>query len=258
MSGIQENIGSMSSLFLSGLDDTNFKLTAINTDMKDEATNYVIERSSDNIAANLEMLIKSFGTNGSPDEVPFQKAIDFILSNDGESFFAKGASKEIIIVTDEEDQSLMHIEQIKIVLIKNKITVNAIANNQNLNSDCSYTTGEDTIIQDIVWATGGTFIDLCKVDKSILGNKYLELAKLIADRATPPDFKEFPIKSFPLPTITNLDSIKVFYGSQIVPRGFSSTGWIINEQTNSLLFGDSIKLMNQPIDTKLTIQYDIR
>jgi hypothetical protein len=113
----------------------------------------------------------------------------------------------------------------------------------------------DNKLEEISRLTNGLLIELCS-SKEQLANKYALLAKNIVQRAIKRGHKAIPLNKLELANKVDLDSIKVFYGTQIIPKGMAQTGWIFDEKNNTILFGSQIHLSNQPSGTKFTIQYD--
>jgi hypothetical protein len=161
------------------------------------------------------------------------------------------------MLTDEADQSFETADDILTDLKSRKTTVNAIVPLDRNNHDCAYYDSHtNTKIEDFVTLTNGNLIELCQNTKTF-EKDYSKLAKAIVRRANISDVDALPIKKYELPQNVDIDSVKVFYGTQIFRRGFLKTGWIYDETSNTILLNDNVTISSQLPGTKFTIQFDI-
>jgi hypothetical protein len=255
MQAHQNALANISNVFISELNDIDFKITGFNTTQDSDFSNYLITRHLQEPTNVLQEMISSFGVNGSASEVPFQRVMDFSHSETGKMFFRDSSTKEVIILSDEDDQTRLPLEDIDSFITSHKLTVSAVTTIYQ-NSNCGFSSSDDRTIN-IVQSSGGSLIDICEEDESVYKNEYQKLAMEISKRAKKNSPARMPIKSFKLNRDVDLDSIKVYFGSQILKKGHVNTGWVIDENNESLLFGDRIKLSQQPLNTKLTIEYKL-
>lgn len=256
MHSIQQTIGQLGGYFLNQIFAVDFNITAISTDEADTYSSYVLDRRIPNPSSRLHEMITSFGVNGSANERPFTTLVRFYNSPEGSDFFREGSSKEIIIITDEDDQSLESLEFMNKFTADHKMTVNSIALKAP-SFDCSLNRGaySEKIIT-LTRYTGGNFIDLCSNEEELItGLK--ELGIKIAKRSNILQSPSMPIELYVLPENVVIDTVKIYYGSQIIPRGLLKTGWVYDEAEHKILFGKKIQLTSQPEDTKLTIEFEI-
>lgn len=253
----QETLSKFSKAFMSELNNIDFKITAISADKDDSLNNLVIDNRTINPTIELEELIIDFGNMGSADEVPFFNIKRFITQPEGIDFLRPHSNLEIIMLTDEPDQSIETANDILTDLKSRKITVNAIVPLDRSNRDCAYSHSYDnTKIEDFVTLTNGNLIELCQSTKTF-EKDYSDLARSIVSRANVSDIDALPIKKYELPKNVDLDSVKVFYGTQIFRRGFLHTGWIYDEASNTILLNDNVEISTQAAGTKFTIQFDV-
>lgn len=253
----QEILSKFSKAFMSELKNINFKITAISTDKDDSLKNLVIDNRAANPTLQLEELISDFGNIGSADEVPFFNIKRFITQSEGIDFLRAHANLEIIMLTDETDQSDETANDILTALNLRKTTVSAIVPLDRDNRSCGYYDSQtNTKIEDFVALTNGDLIELCQNSKTF-EKDYSKLAQAIVSRANISDINALPIRKYELPKNVDIDSIKVFYGTQIFRRGFLQTGWVYDETSNTILLNDNVAISSQSAGTKFTIQFDI-
>lgn len=256
MTSHQETLSKLSSVFLGELKDINYKIIGLSTDT-DEAPYGIVEASSVDPTSSFSNLMKSFGSNGSADEMAFESFMNFFHSPVSSSFFRKEASKEIIILGDEDDHSDIETVNVKQFMHAQEFTVNAITRLSDNRTDCGDRWGRSAErLMDVAADTSGVLINICE-NFSSMQSEYIRLAQAIANRAKHSGYNLLPVKILKLDSAADLDSIEVFYGTQIIKRGLQSTGWIVDEVNNSILFGNNVQLMPQAEGTKFTIKYAI-
>ena len=161
------------------------------------------------------------------------------------------------MLTDETDQSDETANDILTALNLRKTTVSAIVPLDRDNRSCGYYDSQtNTKIEDFVALTNGDLIELCQNSKTF-EKDYSKLAQAIVSRANISDINALPIRKYELPKNVDIDSIKVFYGTQIFRRGFLQTGWVYDETSNTILLNDNVVISAQSAGTKFTIQFDI-
>lgn len=254
MTSNQEQVANLSKSFLKEFEDIYFKITAVSTDKADSVENLVIYKKMLNPEENLYKLITSFGVEGSMEEVVFSRIKQFYDSTYGKRFLRGNAPFEVIVLTDEAEQSGITAQELISSIQGRRFIFNGIVPQQETVS-CSYDANDQNFI-DAATLTGGMLLDICQ-GPSQMSLDYEKLAKEIAARAKPIAGK-VPVRIIVIKEKIDVESIKVFYGSQEIKKGFVDTGWVFNESKNAIMIGEKIHLdINQPADTKLTVKYEI-
>jgi hypothetical protein len=251
MDSHQKLVAGLSDNFLRQFNNVSYKITAINTDTADSLRNLVIAHDSPDPIKELSQLMTSFGVHGDSTELVFTRVHDFFVSEIGQRFMRKNTPLEIIVVTDEEEQSTQTVEDMMNLLSVKKFTFNAFLPMSE--TKCIPVNHQKSKIEELVSLSGGLILDLCKSTVA-LANDYEKLAKAIVQRAGK---KTLPITKFVFKEAIDINSVKVYYGTQIIQRGILGTGWVYDEVEHTLHLGQNIVLGNQPVGTKFTIQYDI-
>jgi hypothetical protein len=253
MDAHQKTLAEMSDEFLKQFVNVKYKMTAISTDKADPLKNAFITNNSADPIKELASLITSFGTSGDATEQVFGRTNDFLKSETGKDFLRPNTALEIIVITDEEEQSQVTVIDMMSLSSAKKFTFSGLLPVPNPNLCPRYSSPNNGKLEELISRTGGLLLDLCK-DQAALSSDYENLAKEIIKRSL---HKGVPISKFVFRDPVDMNSIKVYYGTQIIPRGFIGTGWIYDETKNAIIFGGDIILSEQPKGTKFTIQYDI-
>lgn len=252
MGAYQSALAGVSEVLLEEIKEIDFKITAINTDIESTESAPVIDSSHVNPLDALKTMMTLFGTNGGYQEMPFQNIYSYLKKPEGIQFARPKTSLEVIILTDEQDQSVKTVNDMVELFDNKKATVNSII--PFVNSVCSQQQRSNTKIEDLTAQTNGLLIDLCGGEKSFISD-YRDLAKEISKRALHISNRVVPIKFYQFLEVFNVDSLTVSFGSQIIPRGLIHTGWTYDREKNKIYFGENIELSDQPTDTKFTIRY---
>ena len=251
MNDYQQQVAGLSEVFLNELKDIHYKITAISTDPAETVENLVIYKKMKNPVANLQKLLTSFGTNGSATEIVFERAIAFTNREFGKTFLKGETPLEIIAVTDEAEQSLSDVDFFISSFKKNKMIFNGIIAKKE---SCKYA-AETERFEQAAQKTGGDLISICQ-GTSQMSVDYENLARKIATRAA--IVKKVPVRIIVIKEKIDIDSIKVFYGTQEIKKGLVDRGWVFNVSKNTIEFGKKIELdSNQPAGTSFTVQYNI-
>lgn len=256
----QKTLMKLSEVFLKELKEAKFQISAISTDEDDKIDSKVITPGTPNGIEELKKLINNFGTNGSANEIIFKRLIDFNKSELSEKLLRKGNPLEVIILTDEEEQSTNEygISYRDVIqeynLSSKKIHVNSIVPTDS-SSRCASRYFDIAAFKEIAAKTGGNVLNLCSAPE-VFSSNYSELAKKIKQRANQNNELYIPISHHKLTGNVDFESISINYGSQVIPKGHANLGWIYNSIDNSIYFGKDIELdANQPKGTKLVITY---
>lgn len=212
-----------------------------------------------NAANELENSILSFGMANRHPEKPLQVLSNFIKNNFEHLFLRKNVPLEIIILTDDYDKSEISTQQILTLLANTKVRIHSISPlKTKLENGCFTSNVKNHKLSTLSKKTNGTLINVCD-DKDVFETNFSRLANKIASKTagSTPEETAFPIQKLLLGHHAKLDSIKIYFGSQELKRGFLHTGWIIDEHNHSILFGSEINLRPQPPGTKHKIIYDI-
>lgn len=263
MADNQRTLRKLAKNFLGGLGETSFQITAISTDRSDPLQEVILTNNTSNVLFEFEKLMEIFGDTGDPSELVFSRLIDFSRVPFSSLFMRKGNPLEVVVLTDEPEQSdRMNIYVSNVLArfkeIDKKLHVSSIipvVENGECDSNTSPLPGFMDEFFDIAKLTSGNIIDLCAKGNSFK-SEYTQLARDIAARAA--KVPTIPIKSYQFKEVISFDSLEVSYGSQIIPAGHLNEGWVYNSDENTIYFGDHIKLdQNQPVEAKFSIKYDV-
>lgn len=259
MYNVQKMLADFSATFLNSLGDVDFKITGLSTSRNEEIPeNFVFSRDHD-ADEKLSELILSFGLNGNANEAHFDRIKEFYFSPISYDFFRHQASKEIVIISDEDDENSTTSVMDTITLMESsKTTVSAVAVKDFQN--CSVVRMPSKLSNNLltlVEGTFGNFIDLCEVTSENISERLEELGRAILERSSKSSGRYLPIKRLELPKNVDYGSISINYGTQTLMRGYYHTGWIIDESENTIRFGEDVVLSEQPTGTKLVIKFSL-
>lgn len=253
MDKYQQKLLASTDAFLNNLQNVNYKIAAISTDTTNlnKWPSNTISSNSATAHQEFKDLISSFGTNGSYDEKPLEAIVQFLSKSSGQPFLRPHSTFQIIIVTDEHAQGTLSIDDFNSKIGTLKPIVNTFTL-INPGSTCGFfLPPHNTKLEDLTKATSGMLLDICSfANVSALSTKIVK----DATQGTNNDLI-FPIASHKFMQKVDVDSIEVFYGDQEIPKAHLHTGWVYDENQNSVLFGKDIKLSPQKLNTKLIISY---
>lgn len=197
------------------------------------------------------------GTEGSATEMPFAGAYLALtepnLSGRNIGFYRERADLAIIYLTDTDDQSESIVIDANFLAqfmfsLKNgdakKVHTYGAIIPSNV-SNCPREGYERPVrIEEFFKLTGGISFSLCDPD---FGDKLADIGdNLVGQIARVMRLSEIP----------DVKSIRVNYGTQIVPNDFL-TGWVYNPAENSIMLGPDFKLSEQLPGTKLEVYFAI-
>jgi hypothetical protein len=252
MASHQNRLANLSGILLKELKSVNYQITAINTDINVNEIAPIISPQVNDPIGSLKSLITRFGTNGSFEEMPFHNISTFMHSPEGALFLRKQTPLEIIILTDEEDQSPQSVEDMLLLFEGKKVTVSSLVPLSD--SSCSNNPRKNDKIENLTTQTSGILVDICSA-KLHVKDDYSDIARQIASRATLGRTGGLPVRYYRLHRLADPNSIKVTFGTQVIPRGLRDIGWTLNSRTKTIYFGRNIKLTQQPSGTKFSIKY---
>lgn len=252
MAKYQNVLNSISRDFFSPISGMNYRIAGISTDKTEILSPFFIEPHLSDPIIKLRELMIFFGDLGDANEYVYANTISFLKSEQG-NLFTRDTNLEVIIVTDENEQSEQTNDDFLNFFGDKKVTINALI---PIGQDC-YSSYDYSKLQDMVQRTKGSLIDLC-LDVEALSSQYRLLGESIFKRAKLRTNASMPLEYLQLQNQVKLESIQVFYGSQKIPKGNVHEGWVYDGLKNQIIFGKKIKLSQQPKNTKFTIQYDLK
>ncbi len=256
----QRFLASMAKDLLGALNTVDYQIAAISTDEKQILSPYIIDLATQDSITLLKSLMTYYGIEGSPNEYIFKNVKNYLKSNQATKLFRKNANTEIIMITDEYEQSEILPQDVIDLFSPKSVVFNGIIPGGDGNDDQICTLGQTmedfATYRDIVIMTHGNMIDLCNRE-DIKSEEYIKLAKSIIKRAAPISTPALPIQYLDLHQNINLDSVQISYGTQVIPRGDLHHGWVYDSILNRIILGKKIKLTEQTKGTKFIIKYDV-
>ncbi len=243
--------------FLVPLNNIDYQIAAISTDQLNIDSPYIItpKETSQYLLADLMI---HFGISGSGTELIFYNIAQYLKTNQSKLLFRPHSNREIIMVTDEKEQSVNEygpaysaVETLK--LFSKNTTFNGLIPKTEV---CYHTSPPALNLMKIISDTNGNMINICGEDE-IITSDYKELARSIAKRAEIKFQALMPVSKVKLHDQVNIDSISVSFGDQIIPRGLINEGWIYDSFSNEIIFGKNIILSEQPKESQLKIEYKV-
>lgn len=254
MQPLQERLALFGVDFLGALEGMDYQFSLITTDPVDRFTSPVVASTTLGAATQLATMIRNAGISGSGIEEHFQTTKNFLESPHRELLERKNSHLEIIYLTDESEQSRVEVSELVGVIANPKSKASLIAP-LKANLDCKMSDVSNTKLEELVTATGGDLINLCE-EANVLKSSFIEFGKKIAARSTTQGLR-LPFYVYTFSQNIDPESIRVTVGSQVIKRGLVNTGWVFDEETNSLLLGKKIKLPQQNTRAKLRIRYKL-
>lgn len=235
------------------------KTAVLSTDSSDPFYG-IVTQDNKNPAFDFKNLIRSLGTNGSYEEMPFYSLTKELESLKNQNFFEYSEFLNIIIITDESEQSdsvLSNpvqdlLDQLK-TYYQNDFMINSFIPTSLSQCTNTYTSSHHsfTSLEEITSLTNGSVYDICG-DYSRAFEDMLN--KVPSDNLVYLPFKKYQFRNQPI-----VNTIEVSYGTQMIPFGYLSTGFVYDDLTNSIVFGKAVQLdQSQPEGTQLEISFDIQ
>ena len=165
-------------------------------------------------------------------------------------FYRQDAFLVLIFVTDAEDQSGIQAIEFKNFLIQLKlepskvIAYGVLAKTNSLGGDCLKDAADDPVkIENFIRSVGGSVYSLCEPN---FGKYLADMGKDIVAKIS---------EKILLPSIPLISTIKVRYGSQVIPN-HPKNGWTYDPVQNALFFGYEVKF-TEAKGAKMKVSYDI-
>jgi hypothetical protein len=228
---------------------SDYALTVISTDVNESM--YGITSNKDpNAEGSFASMVRQLGTNGSYEEKPLQALLNNLPLLNTNGFFDLAGFTNVIIVTDEEDQSNMDIKSLLSSL--NKVTRSNMMINAFLGDEsCPQSTSAAPILEDLTAQTGGSSYKIC-------GDYRASFEDMLNKVPKNKNILTLPQNEISLPYLPIVGSIEVRFGSQIIPFGYYSSGWVYDDLNNKIIFGNEVKLdQYQPEGSKIEISFEI-
>lgn len=244
---VVKTIGAYFSKMTTMTDD--YSIAVMSTDESERL--YGVVSSDDSSPENsFARLVNSLGTAGSYNEKPLGVLSNNLLTLDSMNFFTPSSFTNVIIVSDEADQS--EIDTTLLLKDLNDITGSQMMVNAFVGgASCSNAKNEAPVIKSIAQVTGGATYEICSDYRTAFEemlNKVPNIGNVLA----------LPARKIALPLSPLVESITVSYGSQMIPFGYFSSGWVYDDLTNEILFGSEVLLdQTQPEGTKLVITFEV-
>jgi hypothetical protein len=253
----QSKLANFSAEFIDALGRTNYNLYAVTTDTTDLYTANIINWYNSNPALELISLLSSFGTNGAHTELVYDNLLKFVTSPKGVLFNRSQVPLEVIVLTDEEEQSWISSSELvgKMSYKKNFVVSTIIPRDGNCEGN--WGPSEYSKFIEILTLTSGSRIDLCKNGNNFK-NDYLDLAAKIKSRAEKLASSTLAFSKIKLMRTPNLETMVISYGTQIIKKGGLHTGWIFDEDTNTIHFGKLLRLIQRGSTKKLIITFAVK
>lgn len=263
MSSYQQNVADNMDQFIdefSKLKLIDYHIGVISTDPADggqlEGNPSYVEPTTPNGLNRLKSNLK-LGTNGSAWEElfgPTSKALSKkLLSGYNSGFYRQDSYLVIIFVSDAEDQSNMDAIDLMDELValkgdKNKIlSYGAMVPSGTETMNCMQDEGDPRKVEEFLAMNvnaGKNIVRLCDKD---FGTKLVNFSKEIVQTVNKPII---------LSKVPIIPTIKVMYGTQVIPSD-TVTGWYFDPKQNAILFGEDLYLdENQPKNAKLDVFFD--
>jgi hypothetical protein len=182
------------------------------------------------LATNLDV-----GTNGNPEETPFDMAIaamtEPVAKVDHPDFYRPRAHFALIFLTDADDQSRIYTPESFAAFFQglknesNKVTVASIQNTSERGCSSEPYGPKLTTAVNLM---KGKIQNICSAD---YGTQLGEIGSDIVRKVT---------REIPLTIAPDVASLTVTFGSAILEKGDLHHGWIYNSVTNTVVLGDMI------------------
>lgn len=195
------------------------------------------------------------GTSGSGSEKSFEPIMaalsEPLLSRDNAGFYRPDAFLAVIFITDAEDQSRASSRELMDFLLRLKTRSEQVLGYGVIipSPDSSCQRDDGSRPQKIenflgmVSNAGSNIMNLCAADYGDRLNAFFEdMVKRVGNQIY---LSRKPI----------VESIKVFFGSQLLPAGDAKKGWVYNAYLNAVVFGKDIDWNAQP-NAQLQVYYD--
>lgn len=193
------------------------------------------------------------GTEGGGTEIPFAMLLQAITpemrATTNQGFFRSGANLKVVLYTDAEDQSAEMPDQVLTSLRLLQTEMNPFGSiavdafiadsaNQCPQDDVNV---EPRKIHELIKKARGRSFPICGTDVGVSLSK-------ICDPGT-------TAIEIPLPLVPDLTTLKVTYGSQVIPPESAHKGWVVDSRRQSLIVGSQVPWTMQPEGTRLKVRF---
>ncbi|MDP7319199.1 MAG: vWA domain-containing protein [Bacteriovoracaceae bacterium] len=267
MHDIQQNIVNNAALFMQNFIKNNFmkwRMGVISTDKSESpylGFNFPFDNNTANPVSIFQSAVSSLGTNGSPSEHVFYNLLRTMQDPILKSFYRPSAHLAVIMVTDEEEQSLKDFgAQYEAMTFLNAVSsfkdsgkilrFYGAFNFPDL-TDCSAFGNEyyaGSPFEKVINHTSGIHMSACTAD---FGKRLAEIGKDIISIIDSP--------SINLNTRPKVETIEVYYDDILLPGGKEENGgiWYYDEYFNTINFYN-LDFAPDFQDSKIRIAYDIK
>lgn len=199
------------------------------------------------------------GTNGSASEEMFGPVVSALSapleSTTNSGFYRQDAFLAVIFITDAKDQSKYSPQDLLQFLKSKKVDPNRVLSYGVIRTlaeekSCDSSEDLDGKLEDFLASvangdrTQKNILSLCATD---YGVKLAEFAKDIVKRTA---------GQVKLSRVPNEKTIKVFYGTQVIPND-PIKGWVYQPSTNSILLAEGIEWVDQGPNVGLSIDFEV-
>jgi hypothetical protein len=257
MADNQFKLKTVAKSFIKNLDGMTYNIYAVSTDINREYNGNVISSYNTKPAHDFQDLLDTFTTNGSANEYVYKNIMRFLNDEKGVLFNRIETSLEVIVLTDEQEQSeLPNLTLLSQLSHKKNFSLTNLIPFKDT-EDCGHIYDEFPILMDLATQTNGMNINIC-LDRSGLEKSFKQLSDNIKMRAEYSKGPMMPFKKLKLKHDSVFETITIKYGSQIIERGLINAGWVFNQTTNTIIFGKNLKLTPQADGTTLEVSYTLK
>jgi hypothetical protein len=237
----------------------NYRVALLSTDVSENSYGEVNQATSDAPRVFNDM-VSSLGTNGSATELVLKSLEKFTNSSEGQKFINKIAFLNVVIVSDETEQSNLVTADFVNGLssrVNGKLTFNSLVKDDKC-AGGNPTPEDNTVYFDLAKLTQGGVFSICEEDYSQIFQSITNSIQTRLNTNGNGVKRHLPFQTLKLNYQPVLETVSVSFGSQVFPFGYHYKGWTYDSVNNAIVFGQDIELdQAQPEDTKLTITFDI-
>ncbi len=203
------------------------------------------------------------GERGAPVESLFRPVVEALsepnLSTLNKGFYRKNATLAIIFLTDTEDQSYMPAWEFANFLVDlkggadNVILQSIMVSSKDLASGaCKGEQYPPTKIEEALRLLQGDQYSLCSTQ---MAQDIKVLSKKVFPEPKGPYAPGVLIDEVTLVGTPEVSTIQVKFGTQVLPND-PKTGWVFDSAKNRIIFGQEIKWVKHPKETKIVVSYE--
>lgn len=233
----------------------NFGVTVLSTDISEKDYGIVTHENTDP-TGDFSRIVSRLGTSGDATELVIDSINKFINSTEGQAFLMDKTFLNIVIISDEEEQSQMSAQEFvsSLPLPLTKLNISSIVSKPACGGwDPD---GRNAKYEELASLTQGATFSICEDYTPAFQSIVNSIGTRLPANPQTGNYV-LPFRTFNLRYQPEVSSIEISYGSQIIPYGYFRVGWSYEPKTNRIIFGEDVELdQNQPEGTRLTIKYD--